>query len=106
MAAGEIDPKGIALIENFLDNIEDCEDDFIDEYQLKFEGVFNKYKSKDDYGSKEYKTNKYEAEKSFKERGKVKAGKTNDGVDDCLYKGQNPRITKKYLNFILLFRGS
>ena len=48
MTTGEIDPKGISLIENFLDLIEDSENGFLDEYQLKFEGVLNKYKAKQD----------------------------------------------------------
>ena len=92
MTTAEIDSKGIALIEKFLDTIEDCENDFIDEYQLKFEGVVNKCDPKDDHGSKEYQQNKCEAEKSLKDRGEVKAGKTNDGNVDCLYKGQSKRI--------------
>ena len=88
MTTGEIDPKGISLIENFLDLIEDSENGFLDEYQLKFKGVLNKYKAKDDLGSEEYHRNKSEAEKHLQKRGEVKAGKTNDGIDALFHPNQ------------------
>ena len=104
MTTGEIDPKGISLIENFLDLIEDSENGFLDEYQLKFEGVLYKYKAKHDLGSEEYHRNKSEAEKHLQKRGEVKAGKTNDGIDDCFYKGQSLCISVIHSNGIFFRR--
>ena len=101
MTTGEIDPKGISLIENFLDLIEDSENGFLDEYQLKFEGVLSKYNAN---GSEEYHKNKSEAEKYLEKRGEVKAGKTNDGIDDCFYKGQSLCISVIHSNGIFFRR--
>ena len=85
MSHKDTDWKGISKIENFLDTIEDVDAEVLDNFQSKFSEILKKYKGIN--GSKEYQKNEALTYSMKEDRGVVKNGKTNDGVDECLFRG-------------------
>lgn len=82
-----MDPKGIAKIEQFLDIIEDNDEDIIDNFQKHFPSLLDVYGEAG--GSEDFTKNKRKSKCWIKDRGVVDSrGKTNDGYLDCVHKGE------------------
>ena len=95
------DDVGMARIEQFLDRIEDPHESILESFQNDFEIIKESLGmndvDKETSGSSEYEANKLQAEKWDSDAGSVTPNKkSNDGFDDCIYKG-----TVDSLNFPL-----
>lgn len=95
----EIDLKGISIVEQFLDTIEDVDDDCIGTFQAKFEEILVHYGESPDLGSSQYFDNKIKSECLNKKRHHnpslevVKPGaKLHDGHEECYYKGRSLQV--------------
>ena len=84
-----LDMKGLALIERFLDEIEENDEEILVKFQNNFNEIIQKHQSRVGDGSAEYQSNQ-EKIISFQNSkdAPVKIGKnTSDGFENCVYKG-------------------